>query len=73
MMRVVLLTEEVVSTDHTLWWSHDGGYLLYASFDDTQVERYSFPIYGPQDQQYTTIESIPYPKVRLCVDHMIVM
>ncbi|XP_064385612.1 prolyl endopeptidase FAP-like [Halichondria panicea] len=54
--------EEVLSTDSALWWSHDGTGLLYASFNDTPVREYSFPQYGLPSNQYTHIESIPYPK-----------
>ncbi len=59
----LLHTEEVLSTDSALWWSHDGTGLLYASFNDTPVREYSFPLYGLPSNQYTHIESIPYPKV----------
>ncbi len=59
----LLHTEEVLSTDSALWWSHDGTGLLYASFNDTPVREYSFPQYGLPSNQYTHIESIPYPKV----------
>ena len=55
--------EEVLSDSHAVWWSGDGGKLLYASFNDTQVKDYSFPIYGPFQDVYTTFDNIPYPKV----------
>jgi hypothetical protein len=55
--------EEVFGDDHTLWWSPDSTKLLFAGFDDSAVELYSYPRYGDVDQQYDVIETIPYPKV----------
>ena len=46
-----------------MWWSGDGAALLYASFNDTFVKDYSFPMYGPFEDVYTAIIDIPYPKV----------
>ena len=60
---VLLCTEEVISSDHTLWWSPDSTKLLFAGFDDSAVKPYSFPIYGGVEQQYDTIDTIAYPKV----------
>lgn len=57
------ISEEVISSNHAVWWSRDGAALLYASFNDTLVEEYSFPKYGPFKDVYTTIIDIPYPKV----------
>ena len=56
-------TEEVIADDHALWWSPDSQKLLFAAFDDTDVMPYSFPVYGPSQDQYTTIDTIAYPKV----------
>jgi hypothetical protein len=53
----------VISGNHAVWWSGDGASLLYASFNDTLVEDYFFPKYGPFEDVYTTIIDIPYPKV----------
>ena len=60
-------SEEVISDNHAVWWSGDGAALLYASFNDTFVEDYSFPMYGPFEDVYTTIIEIPYPKVHVCI------
>ena len=65
-------SEEVISGNHAVWWSGDGAALLYASFNDTFVEDYSFPMYGPFEEVYTTIIDIPYPKVAR-VPHVICM
>ena len=57
-------TEEVFAIDHALWWSPDSRRLLYVGFDDSNVEPYSFPIYGDMEEEYTTTKTISYPKVR---------
>ena len=64
---VIKFSEEVISDNHAVWWSGDGAALLYASFNDTFVEDYSFPMYGPFEDVYTTIIEIPYPKVHACM------
>ena len=50
-------------TDHAVWWSPGGSSLLYVQFDDVRVPRFQYPIYGPEDNVYTDINSIAYPKV----------
>ena len=59
----MLYAEEVLSTDHALWWSPEGGYIVYLMFNDTEVQPFQFPVYGSRTNQYTEIESIAYPKV----------
>ncbi|KAL5479676.1 hypothetical protein EMCRGX_G023232 [Ephydatia muelleri] len=54
--------EEVLSSNSAIWWAPDGVKILYAAFNDSLVQDFQFPIYGPQSQIYTTLESIPYPK-----------
>ena len=56
-------TEEMLATDSALWWAPNGTHILYASFNDSQVRDYQFPKYGPEENVYTEIESIAYPKV----------
>ena len=56
--------EEVLSTNFAVWWSGDGSKLLFASFNDSMVKEFSFPIYGPFEDVYTSITDIPYPKVQ---------
>ena len=58
-------SEEVLASDHALWWSPNSQKLLYGGFDDTFVKSYSFPKYGDAENQYDTIETIRYPKVQL--------
>lgn len=55
--------EEMLESDHAVWWSPDGGRLLYVEFSDISVPTFSFPLYGPEQQLYPEIENIAYPKV----------
>ena len=55
-------TEEVLNSNHALWFSPDGRYLAYIQFNDTLVNWYQFPWYGNRKNSYTTIRSIAYPK-----------
>jgi hypothetical protein len=57
--------EEVLGTNHALWWSHDSLYLCYLSFNESNVKDFRFPHYGLYDNVYTDIYSISYPKVRI--------
>ncbi|XP_019850892.1 PREDICTED: prolyl endopeptidase FAP-like [Amphimedon queenslandica] len=54
--------EEVFSTNYAIWWAPDGQHTLYCTFNDTLVEQFQFPEYGPRTDEYTQIESISYPK-----------
>ena len=55
--------EEMLKSDHAVWWSPGGGNLLYVEFSDIRVPIYSFPWYGPEEDQYPEITHIAYPKV----------
>jgi len=55
-------TEEVLNSDHAPWFSPKGKYLAYVQFNDTQVNWYQFPWYGPATKAYTSIRKIAYPK-----------
>lgn len=61
-MLLPLPTEEVLNSDHALWFSPKGKYLAYIQFNDTQVNWYQFPWYGPSSNAYTSIRKIAYPK-----------
>ncbi|KAK3082967.1 hypothetical protein FSP39_010233 [Pinctada imbricata] len=54
--------EEILMSDHALWWSPDGRFLLYAVFNDSHVRQYYYPYYGALRSQYGEERSIPYPK-----------
>ena len=58
-----LSIEEVLATNYALWWSPDSQQLLYLSLNDTPVEEFMYPIYGPSTNAYTHIDAIAYPKV----------
>lgn len=54
--------EEILGSDHALWWSTGATHLCYAVFDDTKVKKYYLPIYGELDEAYPTQNPISYPK-----------
>ncbi|EPQ56197.1 hypothetical protein GLOTRDRAFT_59312 [Gloeophyllum trabeum ATCC 11539] len=59
--------EEVYGADHTLWWSPDSNSLAYLSFDETDVDVFSFPIYNPTEDSYKVVPytqdvKVKYPK-----------
>ena len=60
-----MVLEEILGSNSAVWFSPDGSKLLYATFNDTAVEKMAFPVYGNLDktQQYTKFTSISYPKV----------
>ncbi|KAI0758596.1 Alpha/Beta hydrolase protein [Irpex lacteus] len=49
---------EVFSADYALWWSPDSAKVAYLSFDETQVDEFTFPVYNPTENSY---EVVPYP------------
>lgn len=63
-----LYETEILKTDHTLWFSPDGQYLLYVTFNDTKVGEYRYPWYDSRNPKikYPEIRSIKYPKVSEC-------
>lgn len=58
--------EDVLSTSQATWFSPDGNHLAFASFDDTEVETYSYYYYvdkiDPEDLYPEKID-LKYPKV----------
>ncbi|XP_071053526.1 inactive dipeptidyl peptidase 10 isoform X2 [Onthophagus taurus] len=56
---------EILKTDHTLWFSPDGLYLMYATFNDSKVGEYTYTWYdsGNPKAKYPEVKSIKYPKV----------
>lgn len=61
-----LYETEVLKTDHALWYSPDGQYLMYATFNDTKVGEYKYQWFNSGNPQaaYPDIRGIKYPKVR---------
>lgn len=54
--------EEILSTNHALWFSDDGKMLCFATFNDTQVNIMHYVWYGQFDEAYSRIASVRYPK-----------
>jgi dipeptidyl aminopeptidase len=48
--------EEVLYNDQAMWWSPDSSHLAFVTFDDTAVDEYSFPVYGPTNPE------VPFPR-----------
>lgn len=60
--------EEVLKSNSALQVSPDGKYLLFATFNDTEVKDATYSIYGKPgelDSQYPSIIKLKYPKVSL--------
>ncbi|XP_044744473.1 inactive dipeptidyl peptidase 10 isoform X3 [Coccinella septempunctata] len=59
-----LYENEILRTSHTLWFSPDGVYLLYLSFNDTNVGEYKYTWYdsGNPGGIYPEIRSFRFPK-----------
>lgn len=60
-----LYEEEILLTDHTMWFSPDGQYLMYITFNDTLVGEYKYPWYDSKNinAKYPSVKSVRYPKV----------
>ncbi|KAL4217252.1 Inactive dipeptidyl peptidase 10 [Mactra antiquata] len=54
--------EEILSSDNAIWFSPDGRYVLYASFDDREVFTYEMTKYGNLNEPYSQIKPLVYPK-----------
>ncbi|KAJ2944624.1 hypothetical protein O0L34_g3977 [Tuta absoluta] len=58
--------EDVMSTGRATWFSTDGSYLAFASFDDTEVDTYSYYHWVDKqdpDDLYPELKNLKYPKV----------
>lgn len=61
------ITEEVFRSAKGMWYSPDGRYLAFATFNDTQVKDIVYSHYGNPGSLkdlYPTQVRIKYPKVR---------
>lgn len=66
MLDKILSLEEILKTDCALKVSSDGKYLLFATFNDTEVKDAVYSIYGKPGElnsQYPSIMKLKYPKV----------
>ncbi|XP_059088901.1 dipeptidyl peptidase 4-like isoform X2 [Tigriopus californicus] len=59
-----LYEEEIFSSNKAIWFSPDGGKLVYASFNDSMVRNFNFIEYGGMSPTslYPTSNSVRYPK-----------
>ncbi|XP_046386963.1 inactive dipeptidyl peptidase 10-like isoform X2 [Ischnura elegans] len=62
-----LYEEEILNTHRALWFSPDGRWIVYATFNDSQVGEMRFPFYGGGSNgvgapRYPQIRSLRYPK-----------
>ena len=53
--------EEVFADDEAIWWAPDDSKFMFAKFNDTEVDDYTFPRYTT-NQQYSPLTNIKYPK-----------
>uniref|UniRef100_A0A8B9E333 Dipeptidyl peptidase 4 n=1 Tax=Anser cygnoides TaxID=8845 RepID=A0A8B9E333_ANSCY len=54
--------EEMFGTHSALWWSPNGNFVAYASFNDTEVPVIEYSFYSEDTLQYPKTIRIPYPK-----------
>ncbi|XP_071792370.1 A-type potassium channel modulatory protein DPP6-like isoform X4 [Asterias amurensis] len=52
--------EEVLAKDNALYWSQDGASLVYATFNDSGIEKSWYPKYD--NLLYSKVEELAYPK-----------
>ncbi|CAH1126725.1 unnamed protein product [Ceutorhynchus assimilis] len=60
-----LYENEILRSSHALWFSPDNYYLLYISFNDTNVGEYSYAWYDSKNSNaiYPEVRSFRYPRV----------
>ncbi|XP_067994866.1 dipeptidyl peptidase 4 [Melanerpes formicivorus] len=54
--------EEMFGTHSALWWSPNGSFVAYATFNDTEVPVIEYSFYSEDTLQYPKTIKIPYPK-----------
>lgn len=54
--------EEVLADEKAVWWCPDDSKFIFAKFDDSEVNTYSFPKYINNDNKFPHLEEIKYPK-----------
>lgn len=59
-----LYEEEIFHNDDAMWWSPDGRYLAFVTFDNRHVKRMFIDYYpGATEELYPQKKTVPYPKV----------
>ncbi|KAH3751812.1 dipeptidyl peptidase 4-like [Dreissena polymorpha] len=54
--------EEILRSNSAFWFSPDGSYILYASFDDRDVMTYEIAMYDATGDEFGRTEHLAYPK-----------
>lgn len=54
--------EEILGQNYAIWWSPDGQYFLFATFNDSQIGLFDLTYYGDMTNQYVTNKKLLYPK-----------
>ncbi|ELU01683.1 hypothetical protein CAPTEDRAFT_228215 [Capitella teleta] len=57
-----LYEEEILHSTDAHWSSPGGDYLVYAQFDDSEVPKYRYPMYGASSDAYGYWDNVAYPK-----------
>lgn len=57
-----IYVEEIIQTRKCMWISPDGRYLAFATFNDSAVGEFKYPVFKT-NHQYPEIFSLSYPKV----------
>ena len=77
-MNVNYLNKELNYDELSLsafWWSLDGQFLLYASFNDSLVNRHTISLYSDSDDYHSdsspNVQHIPFPLVSIGFSHLI--
>ena len=58
--NILFVTEDILKRSNAIWLSPDGNKLVYATFNDTEVQQVRWKVYGDTSEGYLD----PYPKER---------
>ena len=60
----VALAEDILKSGHAVWVAPDGAGIVYATFNDSEVEEVQFEVYSQEGSDpYPGVSSMRYPKV----------
>lgn len=57
-----MVSEEIFKSDEAFWFSPDSNYILYATFNDTDVGKISLTKFSSKEN-YPKMQTVSYPKV----------
>lgn len=69
-LTYIFFTEDVMYTGQATWFSTQGSYLAFATFNDTEVGTYSYYYYvdkSDPDDLYPELVDLKYPKVNVFI------